>query len=74
MRQHADGHDVRVYEAVPELKPLGVGINLLPQAARILRDLHLLDDLMANGIATRELSYYNRFGQQETGSDTNTIR
>ena len=31
----------RAYEAVPELKPLGVGINLLPHAARELAELGL---------------------------------
>jgi methionine biosynthesis protein MetW len=36
---HADGHDVEVYEAVAEILPLGVGINLLPQAATVLGEL-----------------------------------
>lgn len=60
---HADGHDVRVLEAVAEIKPLGVGINLLPQAARVLARLELLESLLAHGVATQELSYFNRFGQ-----------
>ena len=60
---HADGHDVWVFEAVAEIKPLGVGINLLPQAAKVLGGLDLLDPLLAEGVATRELSYFNRFGQ-----------
>lgn len=60
---HADGHDVQVFEAVPEIQPLGVGINLLPQAATVLASIGILDDLLAQGIATRELSYFNRFGQ-----------
>ena len=58
------GHDVRVYEAVEDIQPLGVGINLLPHAARILQGLGVLDDLLARGIATRELAYFNRHGQQ----------
>ncbi|HTU56837.1 MAG TPA: NAD(P)-binding protein, partial [Polyangiales bacterium] len=33
---HQAGIEVDVYEAVPELKPLGVGINILPHAAREL--------------------------------------
>ena len=60
---HAGGHDVDVYEAVPEIQPLGVGINLLPQAATVLADLGLVDTLLEHGVATRELSYFNRFGQ-----------
>lgn len=60
---HADGHDVQVFEAVPALQPLGVGINLLPQAAIVLAELGIVDDLLREGVATRDLSYYNRFGQ-----------
>ncbi len=60
---HADGHDVNVFEAVKVIQPLGVGINLLPQAATVLADLGLLNRLLAHGVATRELSYFNRFGQ-----------
>jgi 2-polyprenyl-6-methoxyphenol hydroxylase-like FAD-dependent oxidoreductase len=59
-----DGHDVCVYEAAPELLPLGVGINLLPHAARILGVYGLVDGLAAQGVATRELVYHNRHGQR----------
>ncbi|MGH1421912.1 MAG: flavin-dependent oxidoreductase [Hyphomonas sp.] len=60
---HKDGHEVTVYEAVPELRALGVGINLLPQAVDILDRLNLTKRLLTQGVATRELSYVNRFGQ-----------
>lgn len=60
---HQDGHDVTVHEAVPELRALGVGINLLPQAVDILERLNLTTRLLSQGVATRELSYVNRFGQ-----------
>jgi hypothetical protein len=40
---HAAGIDVDVYEAVASLKPLGVGINLLPHAVRELTELGLAD-------------------------------
>ncbi len=58
------GHDVHVFEAVQDIQPLGVGINLLPHAARILRELGVLDELLGRGIATRELAYFNRHGQK----------
>ena len=58
------GHDVTVYEAVPEVSELGVGINLLPHAISVLDRLGLADQLEALGIATRELVYYNRHGQR----------
>ncbi len=59
-----DGHDVCVYEAAPELMPLGVGINLLPHATRILANYGVVDVLLAHGVATSELVYHNRHGQR----------
>ncbi|MDA9130249.1 tryptophan 7-halogenase, partial [Gammaproteobacteria bacterium] len=53
----ADGHDIEIFEAVQEIKPLGVGINLLPHAAAVLNGLGVLDDLLKSGVATRELAY-----------------
>ena len=61
---HDRGHDVRVFEAVPEIKELGVGINLLPHAMRGLDMLGLLDPIADAGIAQKELGYFNRHGQQ----------
>jgi 2-polyprenyl-6-methoxyphenol hydroxylase-like FAD-dependent oxidoreductase len=58
------GHDVKVFEAVEELQPLGVGINLLPQAAHVLGKLGVLDALLDQGVATKELSYFNSHGQR----------
>jgi 2-polyprenyl-6-methoxyphenol hydroxylase-like FAD-dependent oxidoreductase len=55
--------DVRVYESVVDPKALGVGINVLPHAAVQLRRLGLLDDLLARGVATAELCFFNRHGQ-----------
>jgi 2-polyprenyl-6-methoxyphenol hydroxylase-like FAD-dependent oxidoreductase len=60
---HARGIDVRVFEKVAQLKPLGVGINLLPHAARVVHELGLADKLAATGIQTSKLEYYNKFGQ-----------
>ena len=55
--------DIRVYERVHELRPLGVGINLLPHAVRELTELGLRDEVEAIAAAPRRLSYYNRHGQ-----------
>ena len=43
--------DVRVFERVAELRPLGVGINLLPHAVRELTELGLGDRMAAAGVA-----------------------
>ena len=61
---HAKGHSVTVYEAAPELQPLGVGINLLPHAVSVLADLGLLDNLAKLGVETQELLFFNKFGQR----------
>ena len=39
------GIPCRIYEAAPEIKPLGVGINILPHATRELCELGLEDAL-----------------------------
>lgn len=56
--------DITIHETVAELRPLGVGINLLPHAVRELTELGLGDKLEALGVATSSLNYYNRHGQQ----------
>ena len=61
---HAAGIDCVVHEAVAELKPLGVGINLLPHAVRELFDMGLQDALSETAIPTAELAYYNKSGQR----------
>ncbi|UOQ90957.1 flavin-dependent oxidoreductase [Agromyces endophyticus] len=55
--------DITVYERVRELRPLGVGINLLPHAVRELTELGLADEVASIGVPPSRLSYYNRFGQ-----------
>ena len=53
----------RVYERAPEIKPLGVGITLLPHAMREFSALGLGDELLKAGIENRECCFFNRFGQ-----------
>ena len=60
---HQAGIAVRVYEAVRDLAPFGAGINLQPTAVRELTELGLADALAEVGIATQELSFFNKFGQ-----------
>jgi 5-methylphenazine-1-carboxylate 1-monooxygenase len=61
---HAVGIEARVVELASEMKALGVGINLLPHATRELFELKLDEQLAAVGIPTREMIYYNRFGNR----------
>lgn len=53
----------RVYEAVANPAPLGVGINLQSTAVRELTELGLADALARTGIATQALAYFNKHGQ-----------
>jgi 5-methylphenazine-1-carboxylate 1-monooxygenase len=64
---HQAGIEVQLIESVPEMQRLGVGINLLPHSARVLADLGVLDDLLSQGVATRELVYFNKHGQRIWG-------
>jgi 5-methylphenazine-1-carboxylate 1-monooxygenase len=60
---HARGIACDVYEAVPVVKELGVGITLLPHAMRELAALGLQDAIEAAGIENRESAFYTRHGQ-----------
>lgn len=60
---HRAGIRVQIYESVKTLKELGVGINLLPHSVRILWDLGLQEALDRSAIRTKELAYYNKYGQ-----------
>ena len=61
---HQIGVPVRVFEAVRELRPLGVGINVQPHAVRELDELGLLPQLDALGLRTAEVAYFSRHGQR----------
>ncbi len=52
-----------VYESVPEVKELGVGITLLPHAMRELAALGVQDKLEAVAIENLESVFFNRYGQ-----------
>ena len=60
---HDAGIDCEIYEAAPQLRPVGVGINVLPHATKILARLGLEAELAAVGVTTRESAFFNRFGQ-----------
>ncbi|WP_329228560.1 flavin-dependent oxidoreductase [Streptomyces sp. NBC_01460] len=60
---HANGIDATVLEAAPEIRPLGVGINIQPAAIAVLTaTLGLGDELAATAIPTREHLYVDHTG------------
>ena len=61
---HQLGLPFRVLERVAEPKPLGVGINLQPNAVRELFDLGLEPQLDKIGIRTRQYGFYTKSGRE----------
>ncbi|KAK3671586.1 hypothetical protein LTR78_008509 [Recurvomyces mirabilis] len=60
---HAHGFtNIILFEAATKVTSLGVGINVQPHAVLILRDLGLLPALQSTGVETRELNYYDQYG------------
>ncbi len=53
----------RIVEAVERFGPVGVGINVLPHASRLLGELGLEEALSTRAVLTRESVFFNRFGQ-----------
>ena len=60
---HQRGLACEVYETVPDVREIGVGITLLPHAMRELADLGVLAPVEAAGIENLESVFFNRFGQ-----------
>jgi 2-polyprenyl-6-methoxyphenol hydroxylase-like FAD-dependent oxidoreductase len=62
---HQIGVPCRVFEAVPVLQPLGVGINLQPNAVRELHELGIGNDVLDRiGIQAREWALVGRNGNE----------
>jgi len=58
------GLEVEVFESVSAIRPLGVGINLLPHAVRELEELGLRAALEEVGMLPTELAYYSKHGKR----------
>jgi 5-methylphenazine-1-carboxylate 1-monooxygenase len=61
---HARGIDCVVYEQSVAVRELGVGVNILPHAIKVLVELDLLPELDAVAIRTRELIMTDRRGNE----------
>ncbi len=58
------GVPFRICESVKTLRPLGVGINIQPNAVRELLDLGLSDLLDDVGVKTRDYGFFSKFGHE----------
>lgn len=65
----ARGHDVLVVERADELAEVGAGLQLSPNACRVLNDLGVLDRLMPHAVAPRAI----RIGSGRTGREIASI-
>ncbi|MGC5052398.1 SAM-dependent methyltransferase [Micromonospora sp. DT48] len=71
---HEAGFDqVTVYESEPQLRPHGLGLNILPNAVRELAELGLLDQLQQSAVRSQELALYNTRGDLIWREDRGTV-
>lgn len=61
---HQIGVPFQIFEAAPEIKPLGVGINLQPNAVRELLDLGLGKALNHIGVRIQDYGFYSKTGRE----------
>ena len=60
---HRVGIPCQIFESAKKIKPLGVGLNILPHAMRELSLLGLESNIAKDAIETQDVSFYNKFGQ-----------
>lgn len=60
---HQIGVPFRIFESTRDIRPLGVGINLQPNAVRELFDLGLASELDRIGVRTRQIGFYTKLGK-----------
>jgi 2-polyprenyl-6-methoxyphenol hydroxylase-like FAD-dependent oxidoreductase len=64
LRLHREGFRPTVYEVVPELKPLGVGVDIKTVGTAEIDDLGLLEEFRAISVDAEDSIFYNHFGQE----------
>ncbi|WP_164660634.1 flavin-dependent oxidoreductase [Tropicibacter sp. Alg240-R139] len=60
---HQIGVPFRIFEAAQEIHPMGVGINLQPNAVRELFEMGLEHELDAIGVRTKQYGFYSKLGK-----------
>ncbi|MCZ4061530.1 FAD-dependent monooxygenase [Pantoea sp. LMR881] len=64
LRLHQQGFRPRLFEAVAEIKPLGVGVDIKPYAVREITELGLYDAFVDISVEAKESIFYTGYGQQ----------
>jgi 5-methylphenazine-1-carboxylate 1-monooxygenase len=64
LRLHQRGFSPVIYESVPELKPLGVGVDIKVYGVKELEELGLLEEFRAMSVDAVDSIFYNHYGQE----------
>jgi 2-polyprenyl-6-methoxyphenol hydroxylase-like FAD-dependent oxidoreductase len=67
LRLHQKGFKPTVYEAVKELKPLGVGVDIKVYGTKEITELGLLEEFRAISVEATESLFFTRYGQMIYG-------
>ncbi|MGK3123754.1 FAD-dependent monooxygenase [Candidatus Pantoea formicae] len=67
LRLHQQGFRPRLFEAVAEIKPLGVGVDIKPYAVKELTELGLYEAFVDISVEAKESIFYTGYGQQIFG-------
>ncbi|WP_306231592.1 FAD-dependent monooxygenase [Agrococcus beijingensis] len=64
LRLHAQGFSPVIYESVPELKPLGVGVDIKVYGVKEIEELGLLEEFRAMSVDAVDSIFFNHYGQE----------
>ncbi|HRN28533.1 MAG TPA: FAD-dependent monooxygenase [Terrimesophilobacter sp.] len=64
LRLHQQGMTPTIYETVPELQPLGVGVDIKVYGTKELQELGLLEEFRAMSVDAVDSIFYNHYGQE----------
>lgn len=77
LHQRFDDIDIQLNDAVPKFKSLGLGINLMLHAVRVLPELGPREHLAAVAVEEKEFAFYTSKGQRihsEPAGDESGLR
>jgi len=64
LRLHQKGFRPTIYEAAPELRPLGVGIDIKVYGTKEVTEMGLLEEFRKISVEARDSTFYTGHGQQ----------
>jgi 2-polyprenyl-6-methoxyphenol hydroxylase-like FAD-dependent oxidoreductase len=64
LRLHQQGFRPTIYEAAPELRPLGVGVDIKVYGVKEIEELGLLEEFRAMSVDAVDSIFFNHYGQE----------